>query len=218
MGVGSGKFRCLNIPLKDGITDKLFTQVFNRVCKAVISVFRPSVIVFQCGLDGLAEDPLGAWNLTTRGIGECLSCILQYNNIIPLLLLGGGGYHPANVSRCWTYLTSLVARVQLADDIPEHNGLLRYKPYFKLHTHEVKSRKNTNSKSFLMSVLTYAKELLKRLGSDISTVDDNGAIGLSHSSVKRKRETENTQHVIVKKAKNKSSSDAPEHSESEEES
>ena len=42
-----------------------------------------------------------------------------------VLLLGGGGYDPASVSRCWTHLTAVAAGVELSDDIPDHDFLLR---------------------------------------------------------------------------------------------
>lgn len=32
---------------------------------------------------------------------------------MPLLLLGGGGYTPKNVARCWTYETSLAVDIEI---------------------------------------------------------------------------------------------------------
>lgn len=34
---------------------------------------------------------------------------------LPLMLLGGGGYTPRNVARCWTYETSLAVNVEISD-------------------------------------------------------------------------------------------------------
>lgn len=40
----------------------------------------------------------------------------------PVILLGGGGYTIENVSRCWTYETSVAIGFDLPDKIPEHDN------------------------------------------------------------------------------------------------
>ena len=84
----------------------------------VLAAFRPDAVVCQCGADGLAGDPLGTFSLTPAGLGRCLTRLLAARR--PTLLLGGGGYHPANVARCWALLTATVLRRQLPSDIPDH--------------------------------------------------------------------------------------------------
>jgi acetoin utilization deacetylase AcuC-like enzyme len=72
----------------------------------VVAKFCPNAIVIQCGADSLAWDRLGPLNLTLVGHGECVDYMKAFN--IPMLVLGGGGYTIKNVSRCWTYETSLL--------------------------------------------------------------------------------------------------------------
>ena len=48
-------------------------------------------MVVQCGADCLSNDPLGGFNLSPIGIGNCVKKILSKN--IPTLFLGGGGYN-----------------------------------------------------------------------------------------------------------------------------
>ena len=72
-----------------------------EVMKPVISSYRPNVVVMQLGADSLANDKLGNFNLSVKGHGECLKHMMRYN--IPMIMLGGGGYTVANVSRCWAY-------------------------------------------------------------------------------------------------------------------
>lgn len=79
----------------------------------------------------MAGDPLGKWNLTMRGYGECLRTILAWKK--PLMLLGGGGYKTSSAARCYAYLTSLVLRKQISDEIPEHEFFEDYQPDFLLH-------------------------------------------------------------------------------------
>ena len=56
----------------------------------VRSSFSPDVVVLQCGADGIHDDPMNSFSLTSRGLGECAAHLLSWN--IPLLILGGGLY------------------------------------------------------------------------------------------------------------------------------
>ncbi len=60
----------------------------------------------QCGADCLANDPLGGFNLSPRGIAHCINKVIKLNK--PTLILGGGGYNLANAARLWTYLTGII--------------------------------------------------------------------------------------------------------------
>lgn len=80
--------------------------------------FRPEAIVCQCGADGLANDPLGTFNLTPVAYARCTAVIQSYK--LPTLYLGGGGYHKANASRCFTTILAGLLGVQISSDIPEH--------------------------------------------------------------------------------------------------
>jgi len=53
IGRGRGKFYSLNVPLRDGIDDHQYRELFEPVMEAVIQKFRPNVIVLQCGADSL---------------------------------------------------------------------------------------------------------------------------------------------------------------------
>ena len=61
---------------------------FPRCLSLVFSVFGADVIVLQCGVDTLVEDPMESFCLTSKGIGECFQFLLQKE--IPMLVLGGG--------------------------------------------------------------------------------------------------------------------------------
>jgi acetoin utilization deacetylase AcuC-like enzyme len=83
-----------------------------------MSCFKPAAIVLQCGADCLAGDHIGGMNVTVKGFGSCVLSVLATR--LPLLILGGGGYHDQNTARCWTYVTSLVLGTEMSNDIPEH--------------------------------------------------------------------------------------------------
>ena len=64
IGVGKGKKYSVNFPLKTGITDRKYQKIFKSVIERVVKVYKPSVIVLQCGADSLSDDRIGVFNLT----------------------------------------------------------------------------------------------------------------------------------------------------------
>ncbi|KAL1509325.1 hypothetical protein ABEB36_004087 [Hypothenemus hampei] len=86
-GKGKGTYYSLNVPLKDGIKNQNYIEVFNSIFPLVISKFKPDVLIVQCGADGLNGDSVGECNLTLRGIGECIEKVLACT--LPTLFLGG---------------------------------------------------------------------------------------------------------------------------------
>ena len=88
IGVDAGKYYCLNVPLKAGFTDHTFQLIFDHVFPRVMRSFSPDVIVVECGVDGMAGDPVGVGNLTPVAFLHALHCIRSTS--LPLLILGGG--------------------------------------------------------------------------------------------------------------------------------
>ncbi|RZC42128.1 Hist deacetyl domain containing protein, partial [Asbolus verrucosus] len=131
IGAGKGKYYSVNVPLKEGMDDESYENIFVPIISKVMETFRPSAIVLQCGADSLTGDRLGCFNLTIRGHGKCVEFVKKYN--LPLMLLGGGGYTIRNVSRVWTYETSLALGVELANELPCNDYYEYYGPDFKLH-------------------------------------------------------------------------------------
>lgn len=111
IGVSKGKYYSCNVPLRDGITDEAYKNVFEPTISKVMEWYRPSAIVLQCGSDSLSGDRLGSFNLTMRGHANCVQFVKSFN--LPTLLLGGGGYTIRNVSRAWAFETGLAAGVEL---------------------------------------------------------------------------------------------------------
>ena len=106
IGEGLGKNYSLNVPLKTGIDDDTYANIFDAVMDEVMAKYRPGVVVLQLGADSLSGDVLGRLNLSINGHGHCVEHMMKYG--IPLMLLGGGGYTVQNVAKCWAYETGLV--------------------------------------------------------------------------------------------------------------
>eukprot|EP00095_Tigriopus_kingsejongensis_P008693 maker-scaffold483_size159862-snap-gene-0.39 protein:Tk08693 transcript:maker-scaffold483_size159862-snap-gene-0.39-mRNA-1 annotation:"histone deacetylase 8" len=121
-GMGSGRGFSLNVPLKRGIRDEPYVQIFHRTLLATLKRFEPSAVVCQLGCDGLAGDPLGGFNLTPQAYVDCVRKLINLR--LPLLLLGGGGYRPTRAAITWTRVLADIVGVELPTDIPEDD------PYF----------------------------------------------------------------------------------------
>jgi len=53
MGAGPGKGYSLNFPLKDGIDDESYRNIFRPIMSMVMEVYQPQAVVLQCGCDSL---------------------------------------------------------------------------------------------------------------------------------------------------------------------
>lgn len=60
------------MPLKDGITDGPYLELFRELVGAAVSRYNPSAIVMQCGAGSLAGDRVGTFNLTH--VAHCVYC------------------------------------------------------------------------------------------------------------------------------------------------
>lgn len=126
--------------------------------------YAPKAVVLQCGVDGLVGDPLGGFNLTLKGLGECLSLVQGLcKGPIPLLVLGGGGYSNLNAARAFTYFTSLLLGRELANNIPEHQFFDEYRDNgFQLHL-EPGKESDKNEDSYLKQVLVTILENVSQI-------------------------------------------------------
>lgn len=116
IGVGNGKYYSVNFPLRDGITDQSYKDVFEPVIKAVMDWYKPEAVVLQCGGDSLSGDRLGCFNLSMKGHANCVKYVQGFN--LPVLILGGGGYTMRNVARTWAYETGMLVSQELGPNLP----------------------------------------------------------------------------------------------------
>ncbi|TSL89880.1 Histone deacetylase 3 [Bagarius yarrelli] len=161
VGAESGRYYCLNVPLRDGIDDQSYRQLFQPVIKQVVDFYQPTCIVLQCGADSLGCDRLGCFNLSIRGHGECVEFVKSFK--IPLLVLGGGGYTVRNVARCWTYETSLLVEESISDELPYSEYFEYFAPDFTLHPDVSTRIENQNSRQYLEQIRQTVFENLKML-------------------------------------------------------
>lgn len=162
-GIGKGKNYSVNVPLNDGIDDESYIRLFKSVMDPVITTFKPTAIVQQCGADSLGGDRLGCFNLNIKAHGECVKFIKSFG--IPLLVVGGGGYTPRNVSRLWCYETSIMADLSLDSSLPDELPFKNFfGPDYSLHPAlHVGGKENRNPKKYLENVKIRVLEQLRML-------------------------------------------------------
>ncbi|CBQ68839.1 related to histone deacetylase [Sporisorium reilianum SRZ2] len=101
---GTGR-KTLNIPLGIGTSDASLERVMESTVQPLVDAWDPEMVVVQCGVDGLAGDPMAVWNLSVAAYVRAIQRVLGWKK--PTLLLGGGGYCSENAARCWSLLTAV---------------------------------------------------------------------------------------------------------------
>ncbi|KAF8919531.1 histone deacetylase complex, catalytic component RPD3 [Mucidula mucida] len=164
-GKGNGKGYAVNVPLQDGLSDESFKSIFEPVCSKILEVFRPSVVVLQCGADSLAGDRLGCFNVTMQGHANCVQFFR--NSGLPLILLGGGGYTIKNVARTWTYETACALGVENELDmhLPWHDHFECFGPRFRLEVAKSNSEDDNLKDDYLGKIRSDVLQQLSDLAS-----------------------------------------------------
>lgn len=160
IGAGKGKYYAVNIPLRDGMDDESYESIFVPIISKVMETFQPSAVVLQCGADSLTGDRLGCFNLTVKGHGKCVEFVKRYQ--LPFMMVGGGGYTIRNVSRAWTYETSVALGVEIANELPYNDYFEYFGPDFKLHI-SPSNMANQNTGEYLEKIKTRLFENLRML-------------------------------------------------------
>jgi acetoin utilization protein AcuC len=113
---GAG-FSSLNMPLPAGTTGDVWLEAFERTALPAIARFSPGAIVLQLGTDAHDLDPLGHLRLTSR---EWLGAVSRIRELgLPIVAVGGGGYHLQTVPRMWAAACLTLAGMEVPEWVPE---------------------------------------------------------------------------------------------------
>jgi acetoin utilization protein AcuC len=82
-----------------------------------IAAFAPQAIVLQCGADALEEDPLARLCLSNNAHWAVVAALRAMTD--RFLVLGGGGYNPWSVGRCWAGVWATLAGHPVPDRLPD---------------------------------------------------------------------------------------------------
>jgi acetoin utilization protein AcuC len=115
-GRGAAVHTKLNLPLPPGASDADFLVAWGQVEDYLLR-FPSEFILFQCGADSLAGDPITHLRFSEAAHAHAahrLTVIADRQGHGRVLGLGGGGYNRRNLARAWTG----VVRAFLRDEAP----------------------------------------------------------------------------------------------------
>lgn len=111
---GQGQAR--NLPVPRGFNDSELDFLIHQAVLPLIQQFDPQALVITCGADGLAGDPLSKLELSNVGLWKAVEDLI--NQIPRAVVLGGGGYNPWTVVRCWSGLWGRLSGQKTPLDLP----------------------------------------------------------------------------------------------------
>ncbi|MGQ0428508.1 MAG: acetoin utilization protein AcuC [Gammaproteobacteria bacterium] len=103
-GKGAARGTKLNLPLPPAAGDAEFFAAWPRVLEH-LERHRPQFLIFQCGADSLAGDPITHLALSEEAHAEAarsLCAVASRHAGGRILGTGGGGYNRRNIARAWT--------------------------------------------------------------------------------------------------------------------
>ena len=91
--------RARNLPVPRGFNDTEMDCLMRQVVLPLGERLQPQAVILQCGADGLSDDPMSGLALSNQALWQVVA---RLRHLAPrLLVLGGGGYNPWAVARCW---------------------------------------------------------------------------------------------------------------------
>jgi acetoin utilization protein AcuC len=113
-----------NYPVPQGFNDTEMRWLMTRSVVPLIGAFRPQAIFLQAGADALEEDPLARLALSNNAHWEVVATIRE---LAPrLIVVGGGGYNPYSVGRCWAGIWATLNDFAIpAETTPAAEAVLR---------------------------------------------------------------------------------------------
>jgi acetoin utilization protein AcuC len=105
-----------NFPLPTGCNDTEFAWVIENAVLPLIEQRRPQAIMLQAGADALEEDPLAKLSLSNNAHRAVTRAVMPLAS--RLLVLGGGGYNPWTVGRCWALIWGTLNNCPVPNRLP----------------------------------------------------------------------------------------------------
>ncbi len=106
----------VNLPVPVRFNDKELAYLMDNVILPNVKHYRAEAIVITCGAAGLDGDPLSRLGLSNVALWRAVE---QLVSVTPhAVVLGGGGYNPWTVARCWAGLWARLSSQDIPDALP----------------------------------------------------------------------------------------------------
>jgi acetoin utilization protein AcuC len=113
-----------NLPVPQGLNDSEHRVLLQQAVLPLIRRFRPEAILLQSGADSLEEDPLARLSLSNNAYFAVVRAVM---GLAPrLVVVGGGGYNPYSVGRCWAGIWATLNGIAIPErTTPQAETVLR---------------------------------------------------------------------------------------------
>jgi acetoin utilization protein AcuC len=111
-----GGGRSYNYPVPKGFNDAELLFLMEEAVLPQAVGLRPEAVVIICGTDGLAGDPLSGLMLSNGALWGAVEALVELTPVA--VVLGGGGYNPWTVARCWTGLWARLSARDVPSTLP----------------------------------------------------------------------------------------------------
>ena len=108
--------RARNLPVPRGLVDDEWDVLIDDAVLPLAEAFAPQAVVVTCGADPLAGDPLSSMRLSNRALWRAVEEVVA--RAPAAVVLGGGGYNPWTLARCWAGLWGRLAGFPIPDALP----------------------------------------------------------------------------------------------------
>lgn len=112
----AGAGRACNYPVPAGFNDAELDFLMQAAVLPYAEQLRPDALVVTCGTDALAGDPLSGLMLSNGALWRAVEQLVQ--RVPAAAVLGGGGYNPWTLARCWAGLWARLSGHELPDRLP----------------------------------------------------------------------------------------------------
>jgi acetoin utilization protein AcuC len=107
----------INFAVPPGFNDSEMEFLRDDVILPLVKGHAPEVIVLQTGADSLADDPMMQLSLSNRAHVGLVKALI---GVAPrFLVLGGGGYNPWSVVRCWAGIWAALNDIGEPERLPD---------------------------------------------------------------------------------------------------
>jgi acetoin utilization protein AcuC len=105
-----------NLPVPREFNDSELDFLIEKAVLPLAGIFEPQALVITCGADGLEGDPLSRMALSNTALWKAVEKLVS--RYARSVVLGGGGYNPWTVVRCWGGLWGRLSGQDIPSSLP----------------------------------------------------------------------------------------------------
>ncbi len=105
-----------NLPVPSSFNDTEMDWLMKHCALPLARQFEPQAVVITCGADALQGDPLSKLALSNSCLWDAVMALTRLSD--STVVLGGGGYNPWTVARCWAGLWAKLSGHNIPESLP----------------------------------------------------------------------------------------------------